>query len=225
MFKNIGNSDYFQKNKKTVLSLVGISLLTGAAVTDRVVLSQEIADVHKIRPDEKHRTQPHPAGLEDKLSQTQEIIDIHKIRSDDKHRIPPRPVDIQDKLSRIKSKSQPRALLYNGWVSVGSISGYDVKYRQFAIGSDYIYQILGTSSSDGNQLGFACFCANSNTVKTWKGGVNSSCDAANPNTPVKLDNPIMGVYSIAGVPIPDGSCCKSAPRVGATLIPGLPKCS
>ena len=194
MFKNIGNTDYFQKNKKTVLSLVGIGLLTGAAVTDRVVLSQEIADVHKIRSDEKHR-------------------------------IPPRPVDIQDKLSRIKPKSQPRALLYNGWVSVGSISGYDVKYRQFAIGSDYIYQILGTSSSDGNQLGFACFCANSNTAKTWKGGVNSSCDSANPNSPLNLDNSIMGVYSIAGVPIPNGSCCKSVPRVGITNIPGLPKCS
>ncbi|MEF3073664.1 hypothetical protein V2P20_01355 [Methylobacter sp. Wu1] len=194
MFKNSGNTNYFQQNKKMVLSLVGISLLTGAAVTNRVVLSQEIADVYKIRPDEKLRVPP--------------------------HRVVPK-----DKLLPVKPKGEPRALLYGGWINVGNISGYDVKYRQFAIGSDYIYQILGTSSSDGNQLGFACFCANSNTVKTWKGGVNSSCDAANPNTPVKLDNPIMGVYSIAGVPIPDGACCKAAPRVGATLIPGLPKCS
>lgn len=111
-----------------------------------------------------------------------------------------------------------------GWVSVGSISGYDVKYRRFARGSDYVYQIIGTSTIDGSQLGFGCFCANNSTKLTWQGGVNSSCDAANPNTPVKLDDPIMGSYSIAGVPIPGGACCKSVPRVGTTNIPGLPPC-
>jgi hypothetical protein len=112
-----------------------------------------------------------------------------------------------------------------GWISVGSISGYNVKYRTFAVGSSYVYQILGTSATDGSQLGFACFCANVNTVKTWKGAINSACDAANPNTPLKLDDPVMGAYKIYNVPIPAGACCKSAPRVGTTFIPGLPNCS
>ncbi|MGJ0489453.1 hypothetical protein [Methylobacter sp.] len=146
MCKNLGNIGYFQKNKKTVLSLVGAGLLLESAVA-------------------------------------------------------------------------------YGWISVGNISGYNVQYRRFAIGSDYIYQILGTSSTDGSQLGFGCICANVNTAKTWKGISNSVCDAANPNTPAKLDNAIMGSYKVYNVPIPDGACCKSAPRVGTTFIPGLPNCS
>jgi len=204
MFKNIGNIDYFQKNKKIVLSLIGISFLTGAAVIDKDVPGQEIADAHRIRSVEKLSIPP-------------------RIRSVEKLDIPPYSVVPKDKLSQIKSKNAPKAFLYGGWVSVGNISGYDVKYRSFAVGSDYVYQILGTSGT--SQLGFGCFCANNSTKLTWKGAVNSACDAANPNTPLKLDNPVMGIYSIPGVPIPDGSCCKSAPRVGTALIPGLPNCS
>jgi hypothetical protein len=193
MLKNSGNIDYFQKNKKIVLSFISLSFFTGAAVIDKDVPGREIADVHRIHPGEKLKAPP--------------------------HRIVPK-----DKLPSIKSKNKPMALLYNSWVTVGNISGYDVKYRSFAISSGDIYQILGTSTSDGSQLGFACFCANVNTAKTWKGSVNSACDAANPNTPVKLDNAIMGSYKVYNVPIPDGSCCKSVPRVGTTNIPGLPPC-
>jgi hypothetical protein len=193
MFKNSGNINYIQKNKKIVLSLIGISFLTGAAVIDKVVSPQEISYANKLRADENLRISPHPVVPKDKLLQ-------------------------------IKPKNEPMALLTDGWVPVGNISGYDVKYRKFAIGSDYMYQILGTSTSDGSQLGFGCICANINGTQTWKGAANSACGAANPNTPVILDNPIMGIYKIYNVPIPAGACCKSVPRVGTTNIPGLPPC-
>jgi hypothetical protein len=133
--------------------------------------------------------------------------------------------NIQDESYQTELESILSAASYNWGVPVGNISGYNVQYRRFAIGSDYIYQILGTSSTDGSQLGFACICANVNTVKTWRGVSNSACDAANPNTPLKLDDPVMGVYKVYNVPLPAGACCKSAPRVGTTFIPGLPNCS
>ncbi|MBF6648063.1 hypothetical protein [Methylobacter sp. BlB1] len=208
MFKNTGNTNLFQRNKKMLLGLIGVSFLTGAAVIDKDVSGQETAGRHRVN-----------AAFTDKDVPGREIADRHRVRPD----VPLHPVIPKDKLPLIEPKDEPMALLYDGWVSVGSISGYDVKYRKFAIGSDYIYQILGTS--EANQLGFACFCANVNTAKTWKGAVNSSCDVANPNAPVKLDNAIMGIYKIYNVNIPDGSCCKSAPRVGLTAIPGLPPCS
>jgi hypothetical protein len=209
MSRNVGSLNYFQKNKKIILSfigVVGIGFLTGAAVIDKDVPGQETADAHRIRSVEKPDIPP-------------------RIRSVEKLNIPPYSVVPKDKLSQIKSKNKSMALLSNGWIDSGSVSGYNVQYRTITVGSDVIYQILGTSSLNGSQLGFACFCANSNTVKTWKGGINSACDTANPNSPVNLDNPIMGSYKVYNVPIPDGACCKSAPRVGATLIPGLPKCS
>jgi hypothetical protein len=191
MCKNIGNIGYFQKNKKKVLSLVGVGLLSGSAVIGSFFPYQEAAEVNNIPSDKKFRIPPHPIG-------------------------------IQDKLFPIKPEVKPMALLSDGWVSVGNISGYDVKYRTITASSEVIYQILGTSGT--SQLGFACICANINTKLIWEGMANSTCDAANPNTPVKLDDPIMGYYSIAGVPIPGGSCCKSVPRVGTTNIPGLPTC-
>ncbi|WP_442498956.1 hypothetical protein [Methylobacter sp. sgz302048] len=191
MLKGRGNINYFQKNKKIVLSFISVGFLTGAAVIDKDVPGREVADVHRIHPSEKLKVPP--------------------------HRVVPK-----DKLSPVKPKNEPRALLYDGWVSVGNISGYDVKYRKFAVGSDYIYQILGTSGA--SQLGFACFCANINGTKNWRGEANSACDATNPNSPLKLDNPVMGIYRVYNVNIPDGSCCKSAPRVGTTFIPGLTPC-
>jgi hypothetical protein len=194
MSKNVGSLNYFQKNKKKVLSLIGVGFLTGAAVIDKDAPGQE------------------------------EIADAHRIRSVEKLNIPPYSVVPKDKLSQIKSKNAPMAMLYDGWIYAGSVSGYNVKYRTITAGSEVIYQILGTSSTDGSQLGFACFCANVNTTKTWEGMTNSSCAVANPNTPVKLDNAIMGSYKVYNVPIPDGSCCKSVPRVGLTNIPGLPPC-
>ncbi|WP_027160042.1 hypothetical protein [Methylobacter luteus] len=193
MSKNIGNINYIQKNKTIVLSLIGVGFLTGAAVIDKVVPGQEIADAHRIRSVEKLN-------------------------------VPPYSVVPKDKLLQIKPKNEPMALIYNGWVNAGTVSGYNVQYRTITTASDVIYQILGTSTLDGSQLGFACFCANNNTKLIWEGMANSACAAANPNTPVKLDNAIMGSYKVYNVPIPDGSCCKSVPRVGTTNIPGLPPC-
>jgi hypothetical protein len=191
MLKSRGNINYFQKNKKIVLSFIGVSFLTGAAVIDKDVPGREIADVHRIHPGEKLKVPP--------------------------HRVVPK-----DKLLPVNPKNEPRALLYNGWVNAGTVSGYNVQYRTITTASSVIYQILGTSGA--SQLGFACFCANINGTKNWRGEANSACDAANPNSPLKLDNPVMGIYRIYNVNIPDGSCCKSVPRVGITNIPGLPPC-
>jgi hypothetical protein len=165
------------------------------------------------------------AAVIDRVVPPQEIVDAHKIRPDEKLRISPHTDGLKNTLPPIKQEVKTMALLSSSWVYVGNISGYSVKYRTITKSSEVVYQILGTSTLDGSQLGFACFCVNVNTAKTWQGALNSSCDAANPNTPVKLDDPIMGVDKIYNVPIPAGACCKSAPRVGTTFIPGLPNCS
>ncbi|WAK01040.1 hypothetical protein [Methylobacter sp. YRD-M1] len=192
MCKNSGNIGYFQKNKKTVLSLITTALLSGSVVIGGIFSNQEIADVN---------TKP----------------------SDEKPRISPHIVDLQDKLSQIKPEFgyKPMALVStNGWVSLGKIGNYDVKYRSFGISSGYIYQFIGTYGT--SQLGFGCICANINGTQTWKGMIDSQCyTSASPDNPLDLGDGIMGSYSISGIPIPSGACCKSVPRVDSTSIPGV----
>lgn len=190
MLKGRGNIDYFQKNKKIVLSFIGVSFLTGAAVIDKDVPGREIADVHRAHPDEKLKAPP--------------------------HRVVPK-----DKLPLIKPKNKPMALLYNGWISLGKIGYYDVKYRSFGISSGYVYQFIGTYGT--SQLGFGCICANINKTPTWKGMYDSQCStSAISDNPLDLgDVSIMGSYAISGIPIPGGACCRDLPRVDGTSIPGV----
>jgi hypothetical protein len=188
MCENIENIGYFQKNKKTILSLVGAGLLSGAVVIGGFFPYQDVAEVNKMPPDEKLQIPPHPIGM-------------------------------QDKLSPIMPRVKPMALLFDGWTSLGKIGNYDVKYRRFTSGLDYVYQFIGTYGA--SQLGFGCICANVSKTPRWQGMVDSQCDtSASLDNPLDLgDGSIMGSYSISGIPIPTGACCKSQPRVDGTPIP------